>query len=830
MKQYLILLAGILFFSANANVTLPPGATISVNNTVICQGSGGTQVTFTGVNGVSPYTFNYTVNGNPQTITTTGTNNSINVTVNTANFGNVTYILTGITDSDDPPVTSNVSGSVTIQIKPRPDATLNGTGSGSIFNGTPVFRICSNEVSEFEFTNGSSTGSINDTYTINWGDSTPNYVSNAFTGLVTHTYQIGLWNLTYTITGNNGCSTTRSYIVFVGSNPAVSLGNPGNTDICISTPLTFPITGTNNNPPGTTYTVTFNDGSPPIVFNHPPPSSVTHTFLASSCGTTSSDGSNSYPNSFFANIVASNPCSISSVGVVPIYVSTPPLTDFAMADTVSCTNIATCFTNTSIGSENFGAGSSCDTTPAIIWTISPNTGYTLSSGSLGNDFGSTNQNIWTSGSQVICPVFTTPGIYTITLKAKNRCGQDIEVKTICIESPLTPQFTLSQTNGCTPFNVSATNTTSIVNSCEPPTYQWNVSYTAGNCGSGTPTWSFAGGTSATSANPNFNFVTPGTYSITLTTTNGCGSVTSPAQTVIVKQPPTATIAAIADFCGSAAISPTATITNCAPAGEVMTYAWSFPGGSPALATTANPGTVTYANPGNYTVSLTVTNSCGSSTTATESFTVNVAPAITNSNLSQTICSGNTTTAIPITSLPAGATYSWVPAATPGLTGFAPTGTAATIPAMTIINNGSAAGTVTYTITPTINGCSGPPVNYIITVNPAPSISVHPLPATVCQNAVMTPLTVSYTNGTGTPSYQWFSNNTPTNIGGTAVPGATLPSFTPPSTSVGVIYYYVTVSLPTGGCSNLTSNVAAITITAPVTISTQPTANQSICVG
>src|SRR5690606_29923923 len=86
------------------------------------------------------------------------------------------------------------------------------------------------------------------------------------------------------------------------------------------------------------------------------------------------------------------------------------------------------------------------------------------------------------------------------------------------------------------------------------------------------------------------------------------------------------------------------------------------------------------------------------------------------------------------------------------------------------------------------------------------------------------------NGTGTPSYQWFSNNTPTNTGGAAVPGATLPSFTPPSTSVGVIYYYVTVSLPTGGCSNLTSNVAAVTVTVPVAISTQPTANQSICVG
>src|SRR5258708_37726545 len=46
---------------------------------------------------------------------------------------------------------------------------------------------------------------------------------------------------------------------------------------------------------------------------------------------------------------------------------------------------------------------------------------------------------------------------------------------------------------------------------------------------------------------------------------------------------------------------------------------------------------------------------------------------------------------------------------------------------TPVNTGNVAGTVTYTITPIFNGCNGAPVNYVVTVNPIPTVSASNQP-------------------------------------------------------------------------------------------------------
>ena len=82
-----------------------------------------------------------------------------------------------------------------------------------------------------------------------------------------------------------------------------------------------------------------------------------------------------------------------------------------------------------------------------------------------------------------------------------------------------------------------------------------------------------------------------------------------------------------------------------------------------------------------------------------------------------------------------------------------------------------------------------------------------------QGATPTALTVA-ANGTGL-SYQWYSNTTASNTGGTSLaPAGQASSFTPPTTSLGTTYYYCVV---TGTCgSPATSNVSgAIIVTAPV---------------
>lgn len=802
---------------------LIPSATIS-GTAIVCQNATGILITFTGSGGTAPYTFTYNINGgSSQTITTTGTNTTSTLVVNTSNIGTFTYNLISIHD-DTIPITEQISSGVeTVTINLQPNADLNSSAQSDIFNGFPVFKICSNQNTLIDFFNTSTTTLSNLNYSINWGDGSSDFTSTNNWTKTSHNYAVGIWTMLYTINGQNGCAITKTYQVFIGNNPAVGLGNPGNTDICISSSLTFPITGTENNPPGTTYTVTYNDGSPPTYLNHPPPSSVTHLFLKSSCGTNSNAGPTTYQNSFYASIVAINPCDQSSASVVPIRISTPPVSNFTIPQTVKCTNSQICLTNTSTGGDT--ASSASCSPPKVIWTISPNSGYTIANGTLGNDFDSANTNSWTSGSSSICPVFAIPGTYTITLKEGNHCDTNKISKTICIEPPLAPTFTLNNNLGCTPQAITATNTTATTNSCSPPTYIWKVVHTPAYCGT-----TIGLIPNQTTLNATYNFIEPGTYTITLTATNSCGSF-STSQTVTVKKPPTiSSINGIAaNYCGATNISPTAIVNGCAPVSSALTYAWNFPGGIPTTSNLTNPGPISYSTAGTYTASLVVSNECGASAMVFKSFTINDTPLLTNTPLSQTICSGTPTTLVNLTSNPAGATFTWTATATAGITGFLSSGTS-TIPVRTISTTNASSGTVTYKITPSLNGCPGAVTNYVITVNPAPAITSQPVSSTVCLGG--TPAVLSFTTSgvIGTPTYQWYSNIANNTNTGTAIPDETNATYTPPAATAGTVYYYCIISLPSGGCSNIKTNTATVTIMPNATISTQPTPTQYLCVG
>lgn len=801
---------------------LPPTASMTMTPVSgdLCQNSTAPVITFSGSGGTAPYTFSYTINGTPQTITTT-TGSSVTLNAPTAIPGMRTYTLTSVADNTGIPVA--VSGTVGFTVLAQPDATMNATAEFvSNFAGFDTFRVCQNSAAAVDFFNASATsGTLNTGYTINWGDGSPNFSGSTWTSQ-THTYSVGLWTLTYTITSQNGCNITKIYKVFVGNNPAVGLGNPGNTDVCIDAALTFPITGAANNPPGTTYIVTFNDGSTPITYNHPPPATVTHTFLTGSCGTSSTSGSTVYPNSFYANIRAINPCDESSATVVPIRISTIPTANFNLPAGNHCINTPICFTNNSTGGDTATSGGCND--PKIIWSVSPSTGFSISSGSLGNDFGNTNTNAWTSGSAALCLNFSVAGTYTVMMKIGSRCGIDTKVQTICVSAPLTPQFTLNTNNGCTPLAVTATNTTNMAVVCGTASQVWSVSYAAGFCGSGAVSVP-----NQNTANASYNFSQPGTYTITLTTTTNCGT-TAASQTVVVKKPPTVTLSALPNLCGSGTISPQATVNSCAPATSSVTYSWSFPGGTPATSSMANPGAIAYTTPGNYTISLVVGNECGNTTAATQSFTVNAAPAITNSVLAQTVCSGTTSQAINLTASIPGTTFTWSGTGTAGVSGFQASGSGALIPAQTLSYNGTGVGTVTYTVTPSISGCAGIPTVFQIQVTPAPVVTTQPQSQDICQGAVANTLSIALANAPGTPSYQWYINTTNSTIGGTAISGETNANFTPPTPTMGTFHYYVIVSLSSGGCSALSSQVATINVLAPPQVTTQPLGTQSVCIG
>lgn len=128
------------------------------------------------------------------------------------------------------------------------------------------------------------------------------------------------------------------------------------------------------------------------------------------------------------------------------------------------------------------------------------------------------------------------------------------------------------------------------------------------------------------------------------------------------------------------------------------------------------------------------------------------------------------------------------------------------------------------------GCSVTSSIAQVQVIAAPAISTQPVSSTVCLNGTVAPLSIAYTNGTGTPSYQWYINTTSTNTGGTAILNATSATHQPLATNEGINYYYAVITFPSGGCSSITSSVVAITVSPLPQITTQPIPEQNICTG
>lgn len=107
-------------------------------------------------------------------------------------------------------------------------------------------------------------------------------------------------------------------------------------------------------------------------------------------------------------------------------------------------------------------------------------------------------------------------------------------------------------------------------------------------------------------------------------------------------------------------------------------------------------------------------------TASALITVNPSPLV-NSASTGTICSGISQNYV-ITSAVAGTTFIWSRAEVQGISNPAVSGQTTNTITESLVNTTSTDRTVTYVITPTANGCSGSPFNYVVTVRSVPHIS------------------------------------------------------------------------------------------------------------
>ncbi|MFC6269509.1 beta strand repeat-containing protein [Frigoriflavimonas asaccharolytica] len=104
-----------------------------------------------------------------------------------------------------------------------------------------------------------------------------------------------------------------------------------------------------------------------------------------------------------------------------------------------------------------------------------------------------------------------------------------------------------------------------------------------------------------------------------------------------------------------------------------------------------------------------------------------------------------------------------------------------------------------------------------------AISAQPqVTQTVCKNAA--PTNLSVTGSGASLTYQWYSNPTDTNAGGTSIAGATSSTYTPPTTTPGTTFYYAIV---TGTCGQATSNTSRVIVSDLTAVSGQPLATQTV---
>ncbi|MFZ1451875.1 MAG: PKD-like domain-containing protein, partial [Ferruginibacter sp.] len=180
-------------------------------------------------------------------------------------------------------------------------------------------------------------------------------------------------------------------------------------------------------------------------------------------------------------------------------------------------------------------------------------------------------------------------------------------------------------------------------------------------------------------------------------------------------------------------------------------------------------------------------------------TVNPTPTAIATPASQTICSATPITPIVITgNAVAGVVYNWTRDNTVSVTGIAASG-AGDISG-TLTNTTNVPVTVTFTITPTANGCAGTPITATVMVNPIPDVN-QPANQVVCNGAPTAPVT--FTGSVAGTIFNW--TNSDPSIGLAASGTGNIASFNAINTGAAPVVATVTVTPSTGVSGSTTFN-------------------------
>lgn len=279
-----------------------------------------------------------------------------------------------------------------------------------------------------------------------------------------------------------------------------------------------------------------------------------------------------------------------------------------------------------------------------------------------------------------------------------------------------------------------------VNNNSPICAGTDLNLTASNVSGATYTWTGPNNYSSTSQNPTIPAATTndaGTYSV-YTTINGCSSNAVPT-TVTVNSIPSSPIAGSnSPICAGQTINLTATSVSGA------TYLWIGPNGFASPLQNPTISNATTAASGQYSVTATV-NGCTSSSGTSQQGVVNVVvtpiPAAPGAGSNTPVCEGDTINLGAGTI--SGATYSWT-----GPNSFT---SSQQYPQ---IINASNANAGTYSVTASVNGCTGSSSSTSVTIRPTPAAPTASNNGPVCVGQT---LQLSSSTVAGA-SYTWSGPN------------------------------------------------------------------------
>ncbi|MBX7094717.1 MAG: gliding motility-associated C-terminal domain-containing protein [Flavobacteriales bacterium] len=258
-----------------------------------------------------------------------------------------------------------------------------------------------------------------------------------------------------------------------------------------------------------------------------------------------------------------------------------------------------------------------------------------------------------------------------------------------------------------------------------------------------------------------------------------------------------------------------------------TFAWTVTqsgatGASNGSGSTINQTlTASGVTPGTVTYTVTPTSNGCTGSTATVTVTVNPIPTATATPSSTSVCSGNAPS-IALTSNVSGTTFAWTVSQTAGISGGS--NSSGSSISQTLSNSGTTAGTATYTVTPTANGCSGTAITATITVNPAPVATATPSTQTICSGNASS---IALSSNTANTTYAWTVSQTAGISGASNGSGSSIAqTISNSGTTSGTATYTVT---PTANGCNGSPITATVTVN-PTPVATATPSTQTICSG